>query len=162
MSAKVSEPKKRKSGIPTGHAGEYFVMGELLRRGFDAQLADRNTAGYDLLMGYERMLEKVQVKSVRTGRWMVQCRNYEGEMLDRITIFVRIGDEDAADPVRYFITKNRDIADGIRIPKGWTDDGRVPLEVVLPYENLWDVLKQPSRNGGSTSTNRTTPKRSAR
>jgi hypothetical protein len=25
--------KKRKSGIPTGNAGEYFVMGELLRRG---------------------------------------------------------------------------------------------------------------------------------
>jgi hypothetical protein len=24
--------KKRKSGIPTGNAGEYFVMGELLRR----------------------------------------------------------------------------------------------------------------------------------
>ena len=41
--------KKRKSGIPTGNAGEYFVMGELLRRGFDAQLADRNTKGYDLL-----------------------------------------------------------------------------------------------------------------
>ena len=43
--------KKRKSGIPTGNAGEYFVMGELLRRGFDAQLADRNTKGYDLLVG---------------------------------------------------------------------------------------------------------------
>ncbi len=33
----------RASGIPTGNAGEYFVMGELLRRGLDAQLADRNT-----------------------------------------------------------------------------------------------------------------------
>ena len=31
--------KKRRSGIPTGNAGEYFVMGELLRRGYDAQLA---------------------------------------------------------------------------------------------------------------------------
>jgi hypothetical protein len=40
--------KKRKSGIPTGNAGEYFVMGEILRRGFDAQLADRNTKGYDM------------------------------------------------------------------------------------------------------------------
>ena len=45
------ERKKRKSGIPTGNAGEYLVMGELLRRGFDAQLADRNTKGYDLLAG---------------------------------------------------------------------------------------------------------------
>ena len=60
-------PKKRKSGIPTGNAGEYFVMGELLRRGFDAQLADRNTAGYDLLVGRrsDPALAKVQVKTVR-------------------------------------------------------------------------------------------------
>jgi hypothetical protein len=61
--------KKRKSGIPTGNAGEYFVMGELLRRGFDAQLADRNTQGYDLLVGSVKAnaLEKIQVKSVRTA-----------------------------------------------------------------------------------------------
>jgi len=43
--------KKRRSGIPTGNAGEYSAMGELLRRGFDAQLADRNAKGYDLLVG---------------------------------------------------------------------------------------------------------------
>ncbi len=28
--------KKRNFGIPTGNTGEYLVMGELLRRGFDA------------------------------------------------------------------------------------------------------------------------------
>jgi hypothetical protein len=55
--------KKRKSGIPTGNAGEYFVMGELLRRGYDAQLADRNTKAYDLLVGQpdKKHLQKVQI-----------------------------------------------------------------------------------------------------
>jgi hypothetical protein len=48
----VTPKKRRKSGVPTGDAGEYFVMGELLRRGFDAQLADRNTKGYDVLVGH--------------------------------------------------------------------------------------------------------------
>jgi hypothetical protein len=59
--------KKRKSGIPTGNAGEYFVMGELLRRGYDAQLADRNTKGYDLLVGLpsDKNMRKVQVKTIR-------------------------------------------------------------------------------------------------
>ena len=59
--------KKKKSGIPTGHAGEYLRMGDLLRRGFDAQLADRNTHRYDLLVGHhnEPVLRKVQVKTVR-------------------------------------------------------------------------------------------------
>jgi hypothetical protein len=58
--------RKRKSGIPTGNAGEYFVMGELLRQGFDAQLADRNTKGYDLLIGRvgDQKLSKIQVKTV--------------------------------------------------------------------------------------------------
>jgi hypothetical protein len=48
--ASSAPKKKRRSGIPTGNAGEYFVMGELLRRGYDAQLADRNTKGYDVLV----------------------------------------------------------------------------------------------------------------
>jgi hypothetical protein len=66
--------KKRKSGIPTGNAGEYLVMGELLRRGYDAQLADRNTQGYDLLVGrpgHDR-LQKVQVKTVRLQPWFIR------------------------------------------------------------------------------------------
>jgi len=33
--AMPKEAEKRKSGIPTGGAGEHLVMGDLLRRGFD-------------------------------------------------------------------------------------------------------------------------------
>jgi hypothetical protein len=70
-SAMATESKRRTSGVPTGNAGEYFVMGELLRRGFDAQLADRNTKGYDILVGkmVDKALRKVQVKSVRSAPW---------------------------------------------------------------------------------------------
>jgi hypothetical protein len=53
----AAKMKTRKSGIRTGNAGEYFVMGELLRRGYDAQLADRNTKDYDILVG--RTTDKV-------------------------------------------------------------------------------------------------------
>lgn len=55
--------KKRRSGIPRGNAGEYFVMGELLRRGNDAQLADRNTKGYDLLVGRSSDVRKNLIPS---------------------------------------------------------------------------------------------------
>src|SRR5258708_30916090 len=82
--------KKRRSGIPAGNAGEYFVMGELLRRGFDAQLADRNTKGYDLLVGRpeDRSLRKVQVKTVRAPPWYVRTASFKGELLDQETIYV--------------------------------------------------------------------------
>lgn len=96
-----TKPKKRKSGTPTGNAGEYFVMGELLRRGFDAQLADRNTQGYDLLVGRskEPTLRKVQVKTVRAQPWYVSTADFDGELLDRVTM----------KPVRFFIAKNWDL-----------------------------------------------------
>ena len=70
---------KRKSGIPTGNAGEYFVMGELLRRGWDAQLADRNTQGYDLLAGlHGKPMQRVQVKTVRQQPWFVRVTDFSG------------------------------------------------------------------------------------
>ena len=77
--------KKRKSSIPTGNAGEYFVMGELLKRGFDAQLADRNTQGYDMLVGRAEAasLRKVQVKTSRsTSSWYVKLASFEGKSLN--------------------------------------------------------------------------------
>src|SRR3954447_5832353 len=84
--------KKRKSGIPTGNAGEYFVMGELLRRGYDAQLADRNTAGYDVLVGChsDHALRKVQIKTVRAQPWYVKQSSFEGATLEQVTIYVMI------------------------------------------------------------------------
>src|SRR3954447_5093819 len=99
--AETKPKKKRKSGIPTGNAGEYFVMGELLRRGYDAQLADRNTARYDLLVGRstDKALAKVQVKTVRTQLWYVKQSMFVGEELAQITIYVLLGKETSREAV---------------------------------------------------------------
>jgi hypothetical protein len=88
--SEAAEKKKRKSGIPTGNAGEYFVMGELLRRGYDAQLADRNTKGYDVLVGHptEKALRKVQIKSVRSQPWYVKRRDLQPDAVAKVTIYV--------------------------------------------------------------------------
>jgi hypothetical protein len=134
-------PKKRKSGIPAGNAGEYFVMGELLRRGFDAQLADRNTASYDLLVGRqeEASLHKVQIKTVRSPPWYVKVADFEGDMAG-VTIYVLLGDERASKAVRYFITFNRELAEHIHRPPGWPTNAFMPLKAVERYENCWDLL----------------------
>src|SRR6266851_4505842 len=104
--------QRRKSGIPTGNAGEYFVMGELLRRGFDAQLADRNTKGYDLLVGMaeDPSLRKVQVKTVRAQPWYVNVSDFTGERRDQVTVYVLLGAQNGAKSVRYFVAKNRELA----------------------------------------------------
>ena len=135
-------PKKRKSGIPTGNAGEYFAMGELLRRGFDAQLADRNTKSYDLLVGRpeEPTLRKVQVKTVRVQPWYVNTDDFQGELLDRVTIYVLVGPEHGKKPVRFFIAKNRDLAGSIHRPTGWKKHGFMNVKALEQHENRWDAI----------------------
>ena len=137
-----TQKRPRKSGIPTGNAGEYFVMGELLRRGYDAQLADRNTKEYDILVGRQtdKVLRKVQVKSVRSQPWYVKTKSYEGALGDQLTIFVLLGDETARKPVRYFITKNHEVANHIHYPKKWKNNGFMPFKTIAQHEDRWDVV----------------------
>ena len=144
MSITESEKKKRRSGIPTGNAGEYFVMGELLRRGYDAQLADRNTKGYDLLVGRPgdgRDMRRVQVKTVRGGPWYVRVAAYT-DLADQVTVYVIIGKEDCRTPVRYFIARNGDVAVHVTQPNSpkWTANGFVNLLAVKDFENKWELL----------------------
>jgi hypothetical protein len=139
----ATQVKKRRSGVPSGNAGEYFVMGELLRRKYDAQLADRNTAAYDILVGRptDKALRKLQVKCVRIAPWYVKVSQFQGESLDMVTIYVVIGSENSEAPVRYFIAQNRELADKVGIPK-WKDKSTqtafMSLKSVLPFENKWE------------------------
>ena len=135
--------KKRKSGIPTGNAGEYFVMGELLRRGFNAQLADRNTEGYDLLAGrtQDPSLKKVQVKTVRSQPWFVSQADFTGERGDQVTVYVLLGAEDGAKPVRYFIARNSALARYVHVPNAkWEKNAFMSLKHLLAYEDKWGTL----------------------
>jgi hypothetical protein len=134
--------KKRRSGTPTGNAGEYFVMGELLRRGYDAQLADRNTKGYDLLVGRpgDKVLRKVQVKTVRVQPWYVSVASFEADLVDQITIYVLLGKEDGRKPVRYFIAKNQELKVYVSKPPKWKDNAFMLLKSVEKYEDRWGLL----------------------
>ena len=137
-----NQNRKRKSGIPTGNAGEYFVMGELLRRGYDAQLADRNTKGYDLLVGRaeKESLRKIQVKTARGGSWYVRQADFEGKRLNQVTIYVRLGNQDSKEPVRFFIVKNRLLRKYVHIPRDWKKNATLSMKVVQHYENKWNSL----------------------
>jgi hypothetical protein len=145
----VTEPiKKRKSGIPTGNAGEYLVMGELLRRGYDAQLADRNTKGYDLLVGSsgKSSLRKVQVKSVRTPPWYVRVSSFT-DTPQQVTVYVLLGSLEATKPVRYFVVRNRRLKDYVHCPAGWSENAFMSLAAVEQHENKWEALGRLSASG---------------
>jgi hypothetical protein len=136
--------QRRKSGIPTGNVGEYFVMGELLRRGYDAQLADRNTTGYDILVGgpSDQQLRKVQVKTVRAQPWYVKQAAFVPGHPVPVTIYVLLGPPDATAPVRYFIAPNAAVARDLHVPANgkWNENGFMALKSLLPYENEWECI----------------------
>jgi len=115
-------------------------MGELLRRGFDAQLADRNTKGYDLVVASrsDAPLRRVQVKTVRIQPWYVRRRDFEGELLQQVTVYVLLGSEDSSKPPRFFIAKNCDLAEQIHVPTGWSETGFVGIKTIEKFENRWN------------------------
>src|SRR5271166_1007888 len=49
--AEGNDRRKRRSRVPSGPAGARLVLDELLRRGFDAELAGSCTKKYDVLVG---------------------------------------------------------------------------------------------------------------
>ena len=119
-------------------------MGELLRRGFDAQLADRNTKDYDILVGLptDKVLKKLQVKTVRSAPWYVNNASYSDELANQLTIFVLLGNEKAQKQVRYFMTRNSDVANHVHRPKNWKNNGFMPLNALKEYEDRWDILAE--------------------
>lgn len=119
-------------------------MGELLRRGFDAQLADRNTKDYDILVGLptDKVLKKLQVKTVRSAPWYVKATSYTGDLADQLTIFVLLGNEKAEKQVRYFITRNSEVAEHVHHPQNWKNNGFMPLKAIEEYEDHWQVFAE--------------------
>ncbi len=134
--------KKRKSGIPTGNAGEYLVMGELLRRGFDAHLADRNTKGYDLVAAWPSApLRRIQMKTVRAQPRFVNRTSFNGDMLNQVTVYVLLGPESNEKPARFFIAKNSDVAAHAHYPEGWSKNGFLKFRALERHESRWALLR---------------------
>ena len=81
-------PKEKTSSILAGIAGEYFVAGELSRRGWIASLTLRNTRGVDILAKHEGTNRSVgvQVKtsSGRNPKWIL---NKKAETMTDPTVF---------------------------------------------------------------------------
>lgn len=116
-------------------------MGELLRREFDAQLADRNTKGYDLLVSESGLnFTPVQVKTVRTQPWFINRPSFVGELLDQITVYVLLGPANGQRPVRFFMARNRELIEHAHYPPDWLKNGFMKLKAIEQFENRWDIF----------------------
>ncbi len=98
--------KAGKSAI-IGNAGEYFVVGELLRRGLIAALAPRNAPDFDVVAteGTRALGVRVKTKTAAAKFWRWNVKkdgSIFGEIRgDDVTILVDLNDGDS--PVDYFV-----------------------------------------------------------
>jgi hypothetical protein len=127
--------RKRKS---RGPVGEHLVMGELLRRGFDAQLS--NHEEHVVLVRAGDLLPKaVQVRTVYSTPWYVRRASF-AKRADQVAVYVLLGAERMR-PARFFVVKNGDLVSQVRQPPTWKTFGFIDAKSVEKYEDNWDILR---------------------
>ncbi len=82
---------KEGKGTTIGNAGEYLVVGELLKRGVIAAPAPRNNPGFDVLAtnGSRSLNIRVKTKTQASNSWVWMCRKKDPER----NIFRNLGDK---------------------------------------------------------------------
>ena len=134
--------KKRRSRTQAGLVGAQLVMDELLKRGFEAKLAERRTKKYDVLVGPSGSPPKpVHVRAVHVGPWYVRVSHFTGAVADEVTVYVLFGLDNNLNCARFFVTTNSEMETKFRQPKDWRKFGFLVVEAVKQFENNWDILK---------------------
>ena len=136
---------KRKGGdestpLPQNHTGKHLVMTELLRRGFEAELAGASYEKHDMLVRVGGSRPKpIRIKTVHSAPWYVRWDLF-AKRADQVTVYVLLGAETET-PARFFVVKNSDLAAQFRQPPTWKAFGFIDVELVEKYEDNWDILK---------------------
>ena len=132
--------RKRKHHVPAEFTGKHLVMAELLRRGFEAELAAASHEKHDMFVRARGSRPKpIQIKTVHSAPWYVRRASF-AKRADQVTVYVLLGAE-AVTPARFFVVKNGDLAIHVRQPPTWKAFGFVDVKSVEQYEDNWDILK---------------------
>lgn len=104
-----------KNNVSTGNAGEYFVAGELERRGFTAAVPMSNTKDFDILAINRETFEQfaIQVKTTmyKQKLWTLSQKNELITDENVIYFFVSLNELDTPE---YHIVPSKIVAETIR------------------------------------------------
>jgi len=132
----------------TGIASEFFVAGELARRGFNVTLTFGNTKAIDLLIEKDGKLIPVQVKGIQ--RTSSICWNVNLEKLNESSLmFVLVNlHADTLKQPEYFVLTSAEVKKHFKPAKG-RDYLDYNLAVKLNLKDKWDKI---SNAAESTAT----------
>ena len=120
MRETADEKKGRRRRYPdtAESTGKHLVMTELLRRGFEAELAGASYEKHDMLVWVGGSRAKpIRIKTVHSAPWYVRGDLF-AKRADQVTVYVLLGVETAT-PARFFVVKNSDLAAQFRQPPTW-------------------------------------------
>jgi hypothetical protein len=132
--------RKRKYYTTAESTGKGLVTAELLRRGFEAELADAGYEKRDMLVWVGNSAPKpIQIRTVHSTPWYVRRASF-AKRADQVTVYVLLGAE-ATSPARFFVVKNSDLAAEFRQPPTWKAFGFIDAKSLEKYEDNWDILR---------------------
>jgi hypothetical protein len=142
MRETADEKKRRRRKYPATaeSTGKHLVMTELLRRGFEAELAGASYEKHDMLVRVGGSRPKpIRIKTVHSAPWYVRWDLF-AKRADQVTVYVLLGAETET-PARFFVVKNSDLAAQFRQPPTWKAFGFIDVKSVDKYEDNWDILE---------------------
>ena len=113
----------KKDSISVGNAGEYFVAGELERRGLTVAVPMSNVKDFDILAinrtNYKQFAVQVKTTGAKTKRWMMSKKNEELVGENIIYVLVSLNELDMPE---YHIVPSKILAPKIKEDyKIWLD-----------------------------------------
>ncbi len=143
------------NNISTGNSGEYFVAGELERRGFTCAVPMSNTKDFDILAinrsNYNQYAIQVKTTSYKQKNWALNKKNEDLIGDNIVYVFVSLNELDNPE---YHIVPSKIVADSIKIRhQEWLNtpgkQGQAhndnPMRRFSDYDdeylNRWDILK---------------------
>jgi hypothetical protein len=152
----IKEKNMLKSSISIGNSGEYFVAGELERRGFTVAVPMSNTPAFDILVirrdNNHQYALQVKTTSTRKLSWSLKDKNELINEQNVFYVFVHLNNLEQPD---YYIVPSYIVAETITNDhKKWLEtpgrkgqkhnDNKMRkfnLEVDNEYKDNWDLLK---------------------
>lgn len=144
------------NNVNIGNAGEYFVAGELERRGFTVAVPMSNVKDVDILAinreTYEQFAIQVKTTGYKQKKWTLAAKNENLHGDNIVYVFVSLNELDAPE---YHIVPSKTVADTIKeYHANWLKtprkDGkphndtniRIFLDNEDTYLNRWDYFGQ--------------------
>lgn len=124
----------------TGIASEFFVAGELARRGFNVTLTFGNTKAIDLLIEKDGKLIPVQVKGIQRTKSI--CWNVNlGKLSDSSLLFVLVNlHADTFQQPEYFVLTTAEVKQHFKPTNTGRDYLDYNLAVKLGLKDRWDKI----------------------